>query len=261
MRLLTLIGPPGIGKTRLALAVADAVQEIFPDGVCFVAFASITDPELVVPTIMQVLGLSEGNDTSPQAHLRAYLRDKQLLLLLDNFEQILEAAPLLVDLLVQAPQLTILVTSRTALRVRGEQLMPVPPLLLPDSANLPPTDQLAQNPVVTLFVDRARAVAPDFALTDEHAVAIATIKEGMLLYRETGDMRGVADCLAGVAGANGAQAQPIPAARLLGAADALRAAIGISIREPVDRVEYERNMAIVRAQLDEATFAAAWAEG
>src|SRR5260221_3715512 len=137
VRLVTLLGAGGIGKTRLAMQVAMQVRERYVDGVCFVALAPISDPGLVISSIAHELGLQEGGAQPLVEAVQAWLRDKQFLLLLDNFEQIVSAAPLLAELLVACPRLTIVVTSREVLHLRAEHLFPVPPLALPDLAHLP----------------------------------------------------------------------------------------------------------------------------
>src|SRR5437588_1196035 len=175
VRLLTLTGPGGVGKTRLALEVAETVHHDFADGAFFVSLASLSDPHVVPATVAQTLGVAERGNQSVQASLVAYLHDKHLLLLLDNFEHVVAAAPLLVELLAACPRLTILVTSRVTLRLRGEQLFPVPPLALPHLQRLPSLDVLALCPSVALFVQRAHAVKPDFALTPANAPAVAAV--------------------------------------------------------------------------------------
>jgi predicted ATPase/DNA-binding XRE family transcriptional regulator len=175
VRLLTLTGPPGIGKTRLSLEVAGDLRDHFPDGVFFVGLAPISDPALVGATVAQTLGIQEAGSRRLQANLVQYLRDKRLLLVLDNFEQVLGASVVVTDLLAACPLLTVLVTSREALHVRGERVWPVPPLLVPNLHHLPDPPRLAQVPAVALFVERAQAVQPDFALTAENAATVATI--------------------------------------------------------------------------------------
>ncbi len=178
VRLLTLSGTGGVGKTRLALAVATDVGDDFADGVCFVSLAPISDPEFVLPTIAQTLGLWEIGDRSPMERLKGYLQEKHLLLLLDNCEQIVTAAPLLVELLRTCLEVKILVTSRAVLRVSGEYEFPVPPLALPDLRLLPPladSEALAQFAAVALFLERARALKLDFQLTPTNARPIAEI--------------------------------------------------------------------------------------
>ena len=143
-RLVTLTGTGGVGKTRLGLQAATELLDDFADGVCFVPLAPISDPDLVVPTIAQALGLKVTGEKPPLDLLKASLRGKSLLLLLDNFEQVLAAAPSLVDLLTSCLQLNILVTSRAVLRVRGEHEFPVPPLALPDLTYLPGGESMRQ---------------------------------------------------------------------------------------------------------------------
>jgi predicted ATPase len=175
VRLVTLTGPAGVGKTRLASEIAGRLLEDFPDGVLFVDLSVISDPDLVLTEIAQTLGIKEqGGQTLPEA-LDEYLRQRNLLLLLDNFEQVLPAAARLVDLLEAAPKLQVIVTSRAALRVSGEYEFAVQPLALPDLKRLPPLPKLASYPAVALFVERACAVKPDFALTDSNAARVAEI--------------------------------------------------------------------------------------
>ncbi len=174
-RLLTLVGPAGVGKTRLGLAVAAEILPDVADGVFLVVLAPLTDPTLVAAAIAGALGLHERGGQPLQEALVAYLRDKRILLLLDNFEHVVAAAPVLADLLAACPHLRLLVTSRSPVHVRGERVRPVPPLAVPDPASMPPLDTLATIPAVALFVERATAVAPDFALVSENAVAVAAI--------------------------------------------------------------------------------------
>ncbi len=174
--LVTLTGPGGTGKSRLALQLALESVERFADGAYFVALAPIGDPDLVTPTIGQTLGLREVRDTqSIGVALRSYLRDKQLLLLLDNFEQVLDAAPVVADLLQTCPNLKIIVTSRAPLHLRGEHEFPVAPLALPDAKQLPELHRLSQYAAVQLFIQRALDVKPDFAIDDDNALAVAEI--------------------------------------------------------------------------------------
>jgi predicted ATPase/class 3 adenylate cyclase/uncharacterized protein HemY len=175
VRLLTLTGPGGIGKTRLALHIGAAVLDDYADGVFFVGLGTIADVEQVAPAIAQTLSVREKRGQSLEATLEDYLRDKQMLLVLDNFEQVLDAAPLVWSLLAAAPGLRTLITSRAALRVAAEQEYVVPPLALPDPEHLPPLDELATCESITLFVARAQAVKPDFRLTEENAAAVAQI--------------------------------------------------------------------------------------
>ena len=174
-RLLTLTGTGGVGKTRLGLAAARTVQDTFPDGVCFVPLAPVSDPERVIATIAQTLGLWESGDCSLLEQVQDYLLEKQLLLLLDNFEQVIAAGPQLVDLLASCPHLSILVTSRAALHLSGEHEFAVSPLAVPDLTQLPALVDLAHVATVRLFVERAQAVKIDFQLTEANAHAIAEI--------------------------------------------------------------------------------------
>src|SRR6266487_3305024 len=175
VRMLTLTGAPGVGKTRLALALGSDVLEEFTHGVCFVQLAPISDPDLVVSAIAYALGVQEYGKRPLFEYLSAFLRTKQLLLLLDNFEQVLEAAPLLAELLMACPQLKILVTSRAVLHLEGEYVYKVPPLDVPDVQHLEAPDSLSQVASVALFVEQAQANQSDFELTGDNAAAIAEI--------------------------------------------------------------------------------------
>jgi predicted ATPase len=173
-RLLTLLGPGGTGKTRLALQTAAAAADRYPDGVYFVPLAAVTDATLVLPTLTQVLGLAQPGSGS-RDRLVDYLATRRMLLVLDNFEQVVDAGAALAELLAAAPQVSVLVTSRIALRVYGEREFQVPPLDLPDPQHLPPLDVLACYDSVALFVERAQGVRPDFDLTPGNAAAVAEI--------------------------------------------------------------------------------------
>jgi len=175
VRLLTLVGTAGVGKTRLALQVATKLVEDFVDGVYFVSLAPIADPDYVIPTIAQVFELREVGSQSLLDTLKAYLQDKEILLLLDNFEQIVAAALLIADLLLCCPRLKVLVTSREVLHLSAEYQFPVAPLALPDLQHLPMLEALPQYAAVALFVQRAQAVRPDFALTAANARIICEI--------------------------------------------------------------------------------------
>ena len=175
VRLLTLTGPGGTGKTRLALQAGADLLEEFEDGAFFVALATITDPALVSSTIAGPLGVEESAEQPLMETLRSYLKEKHLLLVLDNFEQVLEGAADVGELLAVCPKLKVLATSRIPLRLYGEQEYPVPPLALPDPRVLPPLEVLTQYEAVRLFVERARAVKADFAVTNESAPAVAEI--------------------------------------------------------------------------------------
>ena len=175
VRLLTVTGPGGVGKTRLALEIAADLRPLFPDGVCFVALAPINDPDLVVPTIAQALGLKEGGDQSLLEHASAFLREKRLLLVLDNFEQIVAGAPQLAGLLAACPKVKMLITSRALLHIEGEHEFPLSPLALPDAGRLSDLAYLSHSAAVALFVQRAQALKHDFELTTENAPTIAAI--------------------------------------------------------------------------------------
>lgn len=175
-RLVTLTGPGGTGKTRLSLQAAARLLDEFSDGVFFVPLAPIGDPALVAGTIAQHLGLPERGGADPLASLRDHLRNRELLLLIDNFEQVLPAATVVRELLEGATRLKLLITSRAALHVSGEQRYPVPPLDVPDPKALPDRlTALSQYESVALFVERATAVRPDFAITNQNAPAVAEI--------------------------------------------------------------------------------------
>lgn len=191
VRLLTLAGPPGIGKTRLALHLADALGGQFPGGVVFVALAPIRDPALMLPAIAHALGIKRGGARPQIELLRDALLGRRALLVLDNFEQVLAAAPQVAELLRAAPQATALVTSRAALHLSGEHLFVVPPLPLP--AADAPLDALAASPAVQLFLTRARALDPALPFTAENASAIAALcacLEGVPLAIELAAARG-----------------------------------------------------------------------
>ena len=175
IRLLTLTGTGGVGKTRLGLQAATELIADFPDGVCFAPLAPLSDSDLVVPTIAQAVGLWEAEDRLLPSLLKAYLRNKRLLLILDNFEQVIDAALQVMDLLDACPKLKVLVTSRVVLHVRAEHEFAVPPLSLPDPRRLPDFSTLSQYEAVALFIQRAQAVQPDFQVTSTNAPAVAEI--------------------------------------------------------------------------------------
>jgi predicted ATPase/DNA-binding XRE family transcriptional regulator len=175
VRLLTLTGVGGVGKTRLALEAAREAADLFSDGVAFVALAPLGDPALVVPTFAQSLGLREAEGQAQREALYTYLREKRFLLVVDNFEHLLEAAPEVARLLEACRRLAVLVTSRAPLRVRGEQEFPVGPLALPASTPSPDPEEVLASPSGRLFVERARAASPAFEVTGESAGAVAAI--------------------------------------------------------------------------------------
>jgi predicted ATPase/DNA-binding SARP family transcriptional activator len=175
VRLLTLTGPGGVGKTRLALqAAADNIDE-FPDGVFLAALAPLTDPGLVLTTIAQALGLEESGDVPLVESLRRVINNKRILIVVDNLEHVHQASRELGELLMAAPSLKLLTTSRTPAHLGGEHEYPVPALSLPDVARLPSVAALSQYDAVALFIERARSVKPEFAVTDVNAPAVAEI--------------------------------------------------------------------------------------
>jgi predicted ATPase/DNA-binding CsgD family transcriptional regulator len=175
VRLLTLTGTAGVGKTRLALEVARDLVHDFPDGVYVVSLAPLSDPALVIPAIMHRLGLSESGSQPLLDLLKGSQRDKHRLLLLDNFEQVIQAAPLLAELLEACPAVKLLVTSREGLHLRAEHHFAIPPLALPDKSHLPDVKSFAHIPAVDLFLQRAQAIRADFHVTADNAATIAEI--------------------------------------------------------------------------------------
>ena len=177
IRLVTLTGPGGIGKTRLALQVASDTADQFPGGVCFVALSAIGERALIGSAIAQALGVHETGNTSPQENLMEYLRGlmQPMLLVLDNFEHLVSAAPDVAQMLTANPKLKVLVTSQAPLHIYGEHEFPVPPLALPDPKSIPSLEVLSRLPAIELFVERAQAVKHQFALTKENAPTVAAI--------------------------------------------------------------------------------------
>lgn len=175
VRLLTLAGPPGIGKTRLGVHVAASIAPGFPDGVYFVPLAPITEPDLVLPTIAQTIGVKEAAGQPLIERVGTQLGDKRVLLVLDNFEQVLDAATVASELLSQCPGLKVMATSRQVLHLRGEHELHVAPLSLPDLSTVPDVQSLSRSDAVMLFVQRARAVRLDFQVTDANAGTLAEI--------------------------------------------------------------------------------------
>jgi excisionase family DNA binding protein len=174
-RLVTLTGPGGVGKTRLSLRVAEEVADRFAAGVVFVSLAPVPRPDLVLPAVARALGVRESSDHPLAASLVAALRDRRLLLVLDNLEHLLDAATDLVDLLAACPKLTILVTSRTSLRLSIEQRIPTPPLALPDAGEAGLLDKLQEYEAIALFIERAQQACPGFALASDNAAEVLEI--------------------------------------------------------------------------------------
>ncbi len=186
VRLLTLFGPGGVGKTRVALAAADRLATRYADGAAFVDLASLQEAPLVAATLARALALQESGGRGAAELVREHLAGRQLLLVLDNFEQVLGAAPLLASPVEQCPRLALLVTSRTVLRVRAERRFPIAPLGTPVE-ELPTLEAAVAAPAVRLFVDRAQAVAPGFVLDPSNARTVAAVGrrlEGMPLAIE-----------------------------------------------------------------------------
>jgi predicted ATPase/DNA-binding XRE family transcriptional regulator len=175
VRLLTVTGPGGVGKTQLALAVARAVEADFPDGVCFVDLAPLAEPEAVLPGIAVELGGEAGGHAASLTALTALLRQRQVLIVLDNFEHVVGAAPALADLLARCPGPKLLVTSRARLHVRWEHALALAPLAVPDRSTDLSVERLATVPSVALFVARAQSANPAFALTPDNADAVAAV--------------------------------------------------------------------------------------
>jgi predicted ATPase/predicted Ser/Thr protein kinase len=178
VRLVTVTGPGGIGKTRLAIEVASGLIEHFPGGAHFVPLSPLSDPGLIASVIVQTLGIREAGSQSPLEILKKNLQDSwraPMLLLVDNFEHLIQAAPAVSELLAMAPNLKVLVTSRAALHVYGEHEFPVPPLALPDARSTPSLEVLSHYSAVALFVQRAVAAKPDFELNRENARAVTEI--------------------------------------------------------------------------------------
>ncbi len=174
VRLVTLTGPGGVGKTRLGLAIAHQLSDQFANGAAFIDLAPLSDGEQIVAALISMLGSAVDASLPPRQAVIAALRPRSMLILFDNFEHLLPAAPLLAELLATCPELTILVTSRVALNLRGEHRIPVEPLLIPDALTSSAAE-LAANPAVTLFLMRAAQVDPRFALDDRNAADIAEI--------------------------------------------------------------------------------------
>jgi predicted ATPase/class 3 adenylate cyclase len=173
IRLLTLTGPGGTGKTRLSQEAATEMLEYFPDGVFFIPLAPISDPELVPTTIARTIGVREGGGLPPLENLKSYLKDKHLLMLLDNFEQVMDATVIVSELLATAPDLKLIITSRIALQIRGEQEFPVPPLDVPGTNVV--FEEIASIECVQMFVALAQAANPRFEFSRENATSVAEI--------------------------------------------------------------------------------------
>jgi len=174
-RLVTLTGPGGVGKTRLGLQIAADVLREFADGTFFVDLAPVSSADLVIPSVAKTLSVQEATNRPILDSLKEYLRDRQLLLVLDNFEHVLASAAQVADLLSTCPGLKALVTSREALHLRGERQFPVPPLSLPDRSRGESVDQLTRYEAIRLFIERAQAAKPEFAISDRNVHAIVEV--------------------------------------------------------------------------------------
>ncbi|HXY50679.1 MAG TPA: protein kinase [Terriglobales bacterium] len=177
VHLVTLTGPGGIGKSRLALQVAGKMADQFGGGVCFVGLSAIGERGLVAPAIAQAVGVRETGNKLPQENLMEYLSglSQPMLLVLDNFEHLVSTAPVVAQMLTAGPKLKVVVTSQSPLHIYGEHEFPVPPLELPNPKSMPALEVLSRLPAIALFVERAQAVKHQFALTKENATAVATI--------------------------------------------------------------------------------------
>jgi predicted ATPase/DNA-binding CsgD family transcriptional regulator len=175
--IVTVTGPPGIGKTRLALHVGAEIRRDFADGAYFVALAQLGDPGYLAKHIAEALGLP--GDDNAHARVTSHLRQKQLLLLLDNFEHVIAAAPFVAELIAECPSLKVLATSREALRLSSEHEFPLPPMALPDAAELMPLQDLALVDAVAFFVQRATTVNPTFALSESNVSDVVAICRGL----------------------------------------------------------------------------------
>ncbi|MCH6232022.1 DUF4062 domain-containing protein [Microbacterium sp. CFH 31415] len=174
-RVVSLIGPGGIGKSRLAIETALATEDLFPDGIYFVLLEGVLEPGLLLPTIAYHLGIRDNGEAALEERISHALEERKVLVVLDNFEQIVEAAPVLVRLYTVAPTATFLVTSRVVLRIRGERVYEVPPLSTPPGNNPASVDRATRSAAVSLFLDRAQAVKPGFEVTEENAADLADI--------------------------------------------------------------------------------------
>ncbi|WP_169580714.1 MULTISPECIES: DUF4062 domain-containing protein [Microbacterium] len=174
-RVVSLIGPGGIGKSRLAIETAIATEDLFPDGTYFVLLEGVLEPGLLLPTIAYTLGIRDNGEAGLEERISHALADRKVLVVLDNFEQIVDAAPVLVRLYTVAPTATFLVTSRIVLRIRGERVFEVPALTTPPGDAPASIDRASRSAAVALFVDRAQAVKPGFDVTEENAADLAEI--------------------------------------------------------------------------------------
>jgi predicted ATPase/class 3 adenylate cyclase len=192
IRLLTLLGPGGIGKTRLSIQVGRSLQDEYEDGTFFVALAPVSHPDAVIQTIAQTLKVEETGETALLDAVKAYLENRHLLLLLDNFEQVIDAAPLVNELLAAAPRVKAIVTSREELMIYGERVVLVSPLTLPETGAIIDMGAVRQSPAVMLFAERAASVQPEFALGEDNAWPIIDIcqrLDGLPLAIELAAMR------------------------------------------------------------------------
>lgn len=172
--LVTLTGPGGVGKTRLGLHLAQDLTDAFADGVWFIPLAAVRSPALVIPTVALALGIGDSGNTPIETRLLAWLRNREVLLVLDNMEHLLHAGPALSMLLETCPGVTLLVTSRAMLHITGERIVPVPPLQLPAEETMS-LEVMSASPAIQLFTLRAKAVRQDFEITKDNAAAVVGI--------------------------------------------------------------------------------------
>jgi predicted ATPase len=258
IRLVTLIGPGGVGKTRLALQVASDVLEAYPGGVFFIPLAAIDDADMVMSAVARTLRVKEGGSRPLLDLLRDALSMKRALFIMDNFEHVREAGPAIAALLTSCPKATMLVTSRALLRLSGEHEVSIPSLSLPDRTHLPDLESLSHFEAIRLFVERARAARPDFAVTGENAPAAARgirlCKEGLAMYLSTeAGLWGIANALLDLAIATSLVGRHEDAAKLLGIEEEARRRAGLPLAES-RRFEREGRIGALRKALGDEVF-------
>jgi len=261
VRLLTLTGPAGIGKTRLAMQVAANLRDRFADGVMFISLAAISNPHLVLRAVAQEFGLRELVNQPMEEQLQNFLAERETLIVLDNFEQVARAGPDVARFVAACPGVKALVTSRAALRIRGEHEFAVPPLDTPDLACLPVVEDLTQYAAVALFMQRARAQGNPVQAGKLYRQGLHIRR--IIARRLANDAVHIdaiwhaLECLGGVALDQGL---PLQAARLFGAASRLHDMIGVPRFEDVHRI-HECDVERTEQALGDERFATAWGEG